>query len=166
MTRIIRRLLASSGRTTSIARREFLIPQFDIFYVEASGDTRWIEVTASIEDAQARIQELAAVAPGEYLIVSQETGHKTIVHAHALNSAGSKIPATLSWQEEFRAALEETDSQTLAEKASAAETMILQRLQDIRNSPNHDSERAAIRDALQALLAHKNRKLNFPDWKP
>jgi cobalamin biosynthesis protein CbiG len=143
-----------------------LIPRFDIFYVEAGGATRWIEVTASIEDAQARIQELAVGATGEYLIVSQETGHKTVVHAHALNAAGSKIPGALSWQKVSRAALEETDPQKLADRVSAAETVILQRLQEIRNSPNHDSERAAIREALQALLAHKNRKLNLPDWKP
>jgi len=143
-----------------------LIPRFDIFYVEAGGATRWIEVTASIEDAHARIQELAAGAPGEYLIASQESGHKTVVHSHALNDAGSKIPGTLSWQKAARDALEERDPQKLADKVSAAETVILERLQEIRNSPNHDSERAAIRDALQALLTHKNRKLNFPDWKP
>jgi hypothetical protein len=143
-----------------------LIPQFDIFYVEAGGATHWIEVTRSIESGQARIQELAAGAPGEYLIVSQETGHKTVVHANPRKDAGSKIPGTLAWQKAVRDALEEGEPQTLADKVSAAESAILQRLQEIRNSPQDDPERAAIRDALQALLAQKNRKLNFPDWKP
>jgi hypothetical protein len=165
MTRIIRHLLASSERTAPIARQDFLIPQFDIFYVEASGATRWIEVTPSIESGQARIQELAAGAPAEYVIVSQETGYKTVVHANSRNDAGSKIPGTSSWQKAAQDALEEKDPQKLADKVSAAETAILQRLQEIQNSPNHNSERAAIRDALQALLAHKNRKLSLPDWK-
>ena len=48
----------------------------------------------------------------------------------------------------------------------ATETAILERMQELRDSQEANSEMTAIRDALNGLLAIKNEKLNFPGLKP
>ena len=50
----------------------------DIFRVETSG-VMWVESAATLEDAKARVQELAARSPAEYLLLDQTTGNKLVV---------------------------------------------------------------------------------------
>jgi hypothetical protein len=52
-----------------------MIPPFDIFKVESSG-LRWMEAAADLERAKTRVKVLAASAPGEYIILNQNTGEK------------------------------------------------------------------------------------------
>jgi len=49
---------------------------FDIFQSETSGSVRWLEAVATLEEAKARVQELAVRSPCEFLIFSQKTGMK------------------------------------------------------------------------------------------
>jgi hypothetical protein len=58
-----------------------VIPSFDIFRVVQNGHAIWVEPSNSLEEAKARVQELAAAVPGEYLIFNQKTGHKISVPA-------------------------------------------------------------------------------------
>jgi hypothetical protein len=70
------------------------------------------------------------------------------------------------WEKAYRDALKESDPQKLLEKVMATETAILERLQELGDSPDAASERLTIRDALNGLLAIKSEKLNFPGWQP
>jgi hypothetical protein len=49
-----------------------MAPQFDIFTMK-NGEYVWLEVTMTPDDAEARVQELGAAEPGEYLIFNQKT---------------------------------------------------------------------------------------------
>jgi hypothetical protein len=53
-----------------------LIPPFDIFLVADDRNPVWIEPAETLEGAQARVAELGATRPGEYLVFSQKTGNK------------------------------------------------------------------------------------------
>ena len=52
---------------------------FDIFQAETDGCVLWLESAATLEQAKARVQELAVNAPGEYLLLNQETGSKLVI---------------------------------------------------------------------------------------
>lgn len=63
-------------------------------------------------------------------------------------------PTTLhfpEWQEEYKAALVETDCDELQECIAAAEMAILSRLQVLAGKAGHEQERTAMSDALRAL---------------
>ena len=48
-----------------------MIPQYDIFRVK-KGEYVWLEATMTLDEAEARIQELGAAEPGEYLIFDEK----------------------------------------------------------------------------------------------
>lgn len=58
---------------------ETVIPPFDVFQTDADGSVLWRGSAPTLEDAHARIQELAADAPGVYIILSRQTGRKIVV---------------------------------------------------------------------------------------
>jgi CheY-like chemotaxis protein len=58
-----------------------MVPPFDIFRVGADRSVVWLEAAADLEIAQARVKVLAPLAPGEYLIFSQKTGHQISIKA-------------------------------------------------------------------------------------
>jgi hypothetical protein len=63
-------------------------------------------------------------------------------------------PSTLTfpeWQEEYKAALVETDCDELQKCIAAAEHAILSRLQVLAGKAGHQHERIAMSDALRAL---------------
>ena len=60
---------------------------FDIFRTETNGGVLWIESVATLEDAQARVQELGMRSPGEYLLFNQETGNKLLIRLDGVNGA-------------------------------------------------------------------------------
>jgi hypothetical protein len=49
-----------------------MIPQFDIFRMK-KGEYVWLEATMTLDDAEARVQELGAAEPGGYLIFNDKT---------------------------------------------------------------------------------------------
>lgn len=69
------------------------------------------------------------------------------------------------WQVSYQGALLEGDKQKLEAKIHLAEWKIFQRLQTISADSDHQGERTAIADALNALRDLK-RVLNYPDWNP
>ena len=60
---------------------------FDIFQSESNGSVLWLESAATLEDAKARIQQLALRSPGEYLLVNQDTGNKLVIKLEGLAGA-------------------------------------------------------------------------------
>jgi hypothetical protein len=58
-----------------------MIPPFDIFKREKDGAVIWKGTAESFEVAKLSVDALMATSPGDYIIHSQTTGHKTIVHA-------------------------------------------------------------------------------------
>jgi hypothetical protein len=60
----------------------------DIFRVEPKG-VLWLESSASIDEARARIQLLGTQNPGEYVLLNQATGNKLMIKAGGANSASS-----------------------------------------------------------------------------
>lgn len=52
---------------------------FDIFALESGGGVNWKGSAETLEDARARVQELALRFPGEFVLLNQHTGKKFIV---------------------------------------------------------------------------------------
>ena len=62
-----------------------MIPPLDIFLVAKDGQLIWKAAADNLESAQRRIKLLMGVEPGDYVIYSQKTGHKTLVRAENLS---------------------------------------------------------------------------------
>ena len=56
-----------------------MVPPFDIFRLEKDGSLQWLQTADSLQAAQLRIEVLGLSAPGQYVIFSQKTGHKTVI---------------------------------------------------------------------------------------
>jgi hypothetical protein len=69
-----------------------MIPPFEVFQSEADGNVLWRGTAATLEDAKARIRELAAEAPGDFIIMSRRTGHKLIIQSKELGSVQEPAP--------------------------------------------------------------------------
>jgi hypothetical protein len=84
-----------------------------------------------------------------------------------MDDATSPSPKILysEWQNEFQAAMLELNREKLPERVTAAETAIFKRLQALSQSPDNNSERQAIEDALASLRSLKRNELGFPDWE-
>ena len=54
-------------------------PPLDIFRVDSNGNLIWRTTAETLEAARSRVGILMTSEPGDYLIYSQKTGHKTIV---------------------------------------------------------------------------------------
>lgn len=67
--------------------------RFDLFQMEADGGVRWCESAATLEEAKARLQQLAALTPGQYLVLNQGTGAKLVF---TLDGTDDKAKATAS----------------------------------------------------------------------
>ena len=50
-----------------------MIPAFDILKKKGAVNFEWVEVVRDLQTAEARIQELQAHSPGEYVVYSQRT---------------------------------------------------------------------------------------------
>jgi hypothetical protein len=55
-----------------------MIDLFDIFRAQADGSVLWRESAPTLDRATARIRQLAADAPGDYILVNQQTGTKLV----------------------------------------------------------------------------------------
>ena len=69
------------------------------------------------------------------------------------------------WQASLQEAILEFDREKLAGKLQNAETLILDRLKQLHQGSDGQSEREAITDALATLRVLKQEKLDYPDWK-
>jgi hypothetical protein len=58
-----------------------MIPPFDIFRVEIDGHLVWKGTAKTLDVARLRIKILIDSEPADYLIHSQQTGHKIVVKA-------------------------------------------------------------------------------------
>jgi hypothetical protein len=58
-----------------------MVPPFDIFRVESDGHLAWKDTAETLDLARLRIKILAVSEGGDYVIYSQETGHKTVVRS-------------------------------------------------------------------------------------
>jgi hypothetical protein len=58
-----------------------MLAPLDIFRVESDGHLVWKTAAESLEAAQRRVKILMASEPGDYVIYSQQTGHRTIIRA-------------------------------------------------------------------------------------
>jgi hypothetical protein len=56
-------------------------PAFDIFQVQDSG-VLWLGSAATVEDAKEQVRQIAARAPGKYLLFDQKTGTKLVIEPH------------------------------------------------------------------------------------
>jgi hypothetical protein len=56
-----------------------MVPPYDIFRVESDGHLEWRDTGTTFELARLRIKILMVTEPGDYVIYSQDTGHKTVI---------------------------------------------------------------------------------------
>jgi hypothetical protein len=59
-----------------------MIPPFDLFRV-VLGNPTWVGTATTLQDARAKVQEMNAQRPGEYLILSLQTGHRESIKGAA-----------------------------------------------------------------------------------
>jgi hypothetical protein len=69
-----------------------MIPPYDIFRMEPNGSSCWLQAVSTLDDAKARIQAMAAISPGEYLIVSQRTGNRLVMKFNGPDEAANSFP--------------------------------------------------------------------------
>jgi hypothetical protein len=62
---------------------------FDIFRVETGG-VRWLECVTNLDEAKARVRQIAAGAIGEYVVVDQRTGDRIILKFDEKASDGNR----------------------------------------------------------------------------
>jgi hypothetical protein len=62
----------------------------DIFRLETSG-VLWLESAATLEGAQARVQELAVRSPGEYVVLDHETGNKHLIKLDGMQGRSTVV---------------------------------------------------------------------------
>lgn len=60
---------------------------FDIFRTETKGGVLWIGSAATVEEAKARVLELATRSPGDYFLLDQKTGKRLVIQLDGLNEA-------------------------------------------------------------------------------
>ena len=70
-----------------------------------------------------------------------------------------------SWQKPYRDALLEFDLPEIERKVHAAEGAIFLRMQQLGDSPDDNTERRAIHEALSALRGVLTEKLNYPKFQ-
>ena len=70
-------------------RRLRVFPLFDIFQLQQDNSLRWCEATDTLEAAHARILVLGKSAPGQYIIVNQQSGQKLVIDASGAKSAAN-----------------------------------------------------------------------------
>jgi hypothetical protein len=68
---------------------------FDIFRVE-SGGVRWLECVANLEEAKARVRQIAAGAVAEFIVVDQRTGSRIFLNSDGDNLDGNRSADSLS----------------------------------------------------------------------
>ena len=66
-----------------------MIPPLDIFRIESNNRMTWKGAASDLSSAEERVRLLMHSEPGDYLIFSQRTGHKTLISA-SLTSAKSE----------------------------------------------------------------------------
>ena len=69
------------------------------------------------------------------------------------------------WQTPLQEVILEFDLENLQGKTLQAETSIVERLQELRQSTDSKDEKAAIRDGLSLLKSIKCERLGYPDWQ-
>jgi hypothetical protein len=69
-----------------------MLPPFDIFRIESDGQLIWRASADSLNSAQRRVKILMASTPADYLIYSQETGHKAVVRCKADATPSPLLP--------------------------------------------------------------------------
>jgi hypothetical protein len=83
---------------TTVPRRHYrsrwVQPPFSVFKTRDDGSLHLVEGAEDLESAQARVEKLAKLWPGEYVIVNRETGNgREAVHQHRRRVDS----LTLSW---------------------------------------------------------------------
>ncbi len=53
-----------------------MLPPFEVFLSEPDGNVLWRGTAASMDEAKARIRDLAKETPGYFIVMSRRTGHK------------------------------------------------------------------------------------------
>jgi hypothetical protein len=62
-------------------------PAFDIFQVQDSG-VLWVGSALTVEEAQQHVRQIAGFAPGEYLLLNQNTGNRLVIKSDGGHGAG------------------------------------------------------------------------------
>ena len=70
-----------------------MVPQFDIFRMK-NGEYIWLEAKMTLDNAEARVQDLGAAEPGEYLIFNQKTCGRISLRVEHRAKSGSQIRPT------------------------------------------------------------------------
>lgn len=65
-----------NGIQTRNDRKGYRMDSIDVFRTEPDGNVLWRGTASSLEEATARVRELAKTTPGEYLAVNLKSGEK------------------------------------------------------------------------------------------
>jgi hypothetical protein len=56
-----------------------MVKDFDIFLGVDNEEHIWVESAGSLEEAEARVRELALTRPGKYLVIGHKTGDRVVI---------------------------------------------------------------------------------------
>ncbi len=60
-----------------------MIEPLDIFHLEKDGTVIWRGTAETFDEAKLRVKNLATLSPGDYVILNQMTGKKTLIRLDA-----------------------------------------------------------------------------------
>jgi len=80
-----------------------MLPPFDIFRVEANGDSLWVKSTPDFKSARLTVNELMVSSPGEYVIHSHSTHNDLIVKPPAKENAAKPVIFQIAYDESLMA---------------------------------------------------------------
>ena len=75
----VRYKIATNRRPQNCEANSHMVPSFDIFKIDLTGDVLWRDAAESLVSARVSIEKLATSSPGEYLIFDQKTGQRVLV---------------------------------------------------------------------------------------
>jgi len=73
-----------------------MLPPLDIFRVENDGHLVWKDTAETLELARLRIKILMVAQTDDYVIYSQQTGHKTVIRSDG-SIVGPRMDSIAPW---------------------------------------------------------------------
>ena len=80
-----------------------MLPPFDIFRVEPSGEVLWVRSAPDLKSARLEVQKLMASSPHQYLIHSHHTGNDLIVRPPTARRKAKPVIFQIAYDERLMA---------------------------------------------------------------
>jgi hypothetical protein len=80
-----------------------MLPPFDIFRIEASGEVLWIQSAADLKSARLAVKELMASSPARYVIHSHSTNNDLVIRPPTEKRIATPVIFQIAYDEQLMA---------------------------------------------------------------